>query len=577
MTPLMLAIALLGAPSFEEAHALLAMQRMGLQPDVAPEGKRVAFVRIVRYEVLVEHEPFPTVFNVFHWLTTEKTVARELLFAAGDTYDPEAVAESARNLREMTVFALARIQPVLARKPDEVGILVVTRDLWSLRLESEFQTTDSHLDRLELRMTERNLFGRANRASVRYGVAPTTWSPGLRYFDRRVAAKPVSLLLAGDLVFRRSDDKYDGLLLNASLAKPFFDLKQREGWTVPIAFQRFVVRRNQAGEIVENDDGVPLVWDHRVIAADALWRRQYGGAYVLRMSGGFGVSRVDRDPNEETDLGRFDRDVQDRFREQDLPPSRTDQGPVFGAAVFRSRFRTFRDLASFGVSEDVRLGPSLGASVRVPMFLFGSTRDGMVAAASATIAEDWGGNGLVELAVAAELRVEDAVATDQRFLGRLRGATPTIALGRLVTRLEWLRQKADTRSNLVTLGGDNGLRGYPTQAFFARDADRIRGNIEWRTEPVALSYLHLGLATFYDFGSIYTDPDTMRWRQSVGFGVRMLLPQFNRFVLRFDIAWALDPGFGGPGVGLESGQAVPLTVREDALFEHTIGGLFNQP
>ncbi len=577
MTPLLLAVTLLAAPSYEEAHALRAMQRLQLEPDLAPEGKRVAFVRIVRYQVLVDHEPFPTVFNWLHWLTTEKTVSRELLFEEGDVYDPEAVAESARNLRTMTIFSIARIQPVRAQKPDEVGILVVTRDLWSLRLESSFQTTDSHLDRLELRMTERNLFGRANRASVRYGVAPTTWSPGLLYFDRRVAAKPVSLLLAGDLVFRRSDDHYDGLILSGSLARPFFDLKQREGWTVPIVYQRFVVRRNQAGDVVSNDDGVPLVWDHRALAADALWRRQYGGAYVLRMSGGFGISRLDRGPNEETGLGDFDRDVQNRFRQDDLPPSRTDTGPVLGAAVFRSRFRTFRDLASFGVSEDVRLGPSLGASVRVPMFLFGSTNDAMIFSSSTTYAEDWGGNGLVELAAAAEFRVEEGNAVDQRFLARLRGATPTVVLGRLVTRLEWMRQEADTRSNLVTLGGDNGLRGYPTQAFFARDADRIRGNLEWRTEPVTLSYLHLGLAAFYDFGSIYTSPDDMRWRQSVGFGVRALLPQFNRFVLRFDIAWALDPGFGGPGVGLESGQAVPLTVREDVLFEHSVGGLFNQP
>ena len=49
---------------------------------------------------------------------------------------------------------LAAAVPVL-NEAGELGILVVTRDLWSLRLESRFQTTGDVIDNLSAQLTER--------------------------------------------------------------------------------------------------------------------------------------------------------------------------------------------------------------------------------------------------------------------------------------------------------------------------------------------------------------------------------------------------------------------------------------
>ena len=70
------------------------------------------------------------------------SIRRELLFAQGDRYDDERIEETMRNLRALGIFALVRIVPVRTHaSPTSVGVLVYTRDLWSLRLETGFNGT----------------------------------------------------------------------------------------------------------------------------------------------------------------------------------------------------------------------------------------------------------------------------------------------------------------------------------------------------------------------------------------------------------------------------------------------------
>ena len=51
---------------------------------------------------------------------------------------------------------------------------------------------------------------------------------------------------------------------------------------------------------------------------------------------------------------------------------------------------------------------------------------------------------------------------------------------------------------------------------------------------------------FYDVGDAMTGFDNLRVKQSLGGGLRVLLPQFNRAVFRADIGFPIDRGpFGG--------------------------------
>ncbi|MGK0362891.1 MAG: hypothetical protein ACI9U2_005213, partial [Bradymonadia bacterium] len=125
--------------SFEAKHVVKALKGLGRVPDRTPGGKIIGEVQFIRYEVFVEDEPFYTFPNALHWLTREAVIQREMLVAPGDDYTPARLLETARNLRSLGIFQLVAVVPVVSENQGSVDIVVVTRDLWSLRIEWNLQ------------------------------------------------------------------------------------------------------------------------------------------------------------------------------------------------------------------------------------------------------------------------------------------------------------------------------------------------------------------------------------------------------------------------------------------------------
>jgi hemolysin activation/secretion protein len=136
-------------------------------------------------------------------------------------------------------------------------------------------------------------------------------------------------------------------------------------------------------------------------------------------------------------------------------------------------------------------------------------------------------------------------------------------LGRLVLRGVWDVRKHDSQQTFVSLGGQNGLRGYPAQRFYAFGGSKILGNVEYRSEPWLLQSVHLGVVAFYDVGAVYRALSNLRVHHDVGAGLRVLFPQLNRTVFRLDFGVPLD----AKGVSIQmtygSEPIVTLTAAED--------------
>src|SRR5262245_56366661 len=112
-----------------------AAARVGASDVVAEaaDGKLIERVDIVILDVFDEHDPIPDFVNVFHATTREFVIRQELLFDAGQPYSSGRADESARNLRTIRQLSLVLVVPVQGSAPDRVRVLVITKDVWSLR------------------------------------------------------------------------------------------------------------------------------------------------------------------------------------------------------------------------------------------------------------------------------------------------------------------------------------------------------------------------------------------------------------------------------------------------------------
>ena len=171
-----------------------------------------------------------------------------------------------------------------------------------------------------------------------------------------------------------------------------------------------------------------------------------------------------------------------------------------------------------------------------------------------------------------------------------RVTSPSIGkYARLICDIYWLDRWRNYLNAQSFLGGDFRLRGYPTA--FTQGSDMLSYNMELRSRPLQLYFLHVAVALFYDVGEAYTPqlvqagatvenvpqpgPFTNAFRnfrplQGVGFGLRGMIPLLDRVVYRFDLGFPLGYGrsLGVPPVGffLTLGQAY------DPPNTTTIGG-----
>ena len=612
-------------PSYEDARLARALGEGGYTVVADPQGRPIRKIHIIRHDVLAEDELFPTFFNIFHALTRTGVIRRELLFAVGDRWQQPRADESMRNLRALGIFTIVRVVGVVPHDPaaglaapampagdpvvppngptpvapcapppaapdhappvapdappardaapppaagdDAIDVVVFTRDLWSIRVETTFQVTDGFLDQLAINLIERNLAGEGKQAALRFELLPRTFSLGETFYDPRLLGGALALDQTFDVVFNRASGAPEGSRGTLALGIPLRDLHQAWGFDARVGYDDTIGRQLSGRQLLTYDvpetvatEAIPRVWDQHIVSASVQLRYQTGDSVKSRIAGGFGGSDLALAPR-----GDLTREEAAAFRRDVLPPTRRQLYPFVTWTGFTPDYTTFVDLASYGLTEDVRLGPWWVAQLAFPLEAFGSSDDALSWALSAGFVAAPGG-GLVDLQAELAGRLEQSRVIDQRYNLRLRGATPPLGFGRLVASAYYEGRVHDSGQTLVTLGGDNGLRGYASQTFYGYGASRLRLNAEWRTPPWVIASAHLGGIVFWDGGAVWDGVSRFALRQSVGLGVRLLFPQFNRFTFRIDLGVPLDGDGFTVLATFGSLQAVPLTAAEDTTL-----------
>lgn len=547
---------------WERVKDVLAEQGLELEP--APEGKRIAWVKIDRAQVFRKGELFPVGLNKLHALTRERIVQRELLFAEGDAYTDARVEESMRNLRGMGLFALVRIVPVRADEPDAVGVLVHTRDLWSLRFEQGFNIS-SQINSLSLTLVERNVAGVGHVAAIPFALRPDVFSLGERYGTRRTFGWPIAVSESGGLIFNRDSGRPEGGYISAAVSHPFYNLAQKFSMSVSGGYDTRINRQLANGdpqpwipEEAQAADG-----DAATSAGLRIWREQ-------NFNGNIGVALREGVKYRSTvsaffyvferrtalvDEAGVDPALELAFLDQVPPKARREVGPGLSFDLFKPTYVVFTNLDTFGQSENVRVGPTFGGTITAPIKGLGSTYEALVTSAGAGYT--WAPRGaLIRISGGPRARWQQGEWIDGRFEGVLKLATPMLGPVRLLGRAAVTARWNDTTNAAESLGSNNGLRGFPSQHLIDFGASSLLFNVELRTKPLVWRAIHLGGVLFYDTGAVFKDIRQAQFFHGFGIGIRLLLPQINRN------PWVLD---GGMSVNplrfvptITSNQVVPL-------------------
>lgn len=530
-----------GYSPYERDAIAGALKVTGLAREPSPEGKIVESIEVVRLEVIEDKDPLPPFLNVFHATSKDYVIRRESLLRPGDSYLQVVADETERNLRTLFQVSLVLVVPTKGSDEHHVRILMITKDVWSLRLSWDLGLTAGGLERFTLQPQETNVAGFHHTAKTQFTYQPESLTFGAGYKIPRFGYSWVGAALDAGATVNRRTGALEGGVGKVTVTQPLYSTRTPWAWSASTGASTGIYRRYSNAEVYPDPaTGVPWVYRSTSATASAGLVRSFGWKYKLDVSFGVSLSHA------RYEVPTYPPEVKaqvDAFRERRVPIGETRYGPYLQLRSYTTNFVTLTDFQTLGLQEDVRLGHDVYVS---PVTVLpGSTRTltGWSAGAQYTWAL---GDGVVRVFSEAfgELQLEGGDGktklTDASVSGGLHVATPRFKIGRLFFSAQAANRYRNYLNSQQFLGGDGRLRGYPTNFFSGKDY--VVGNFEYRTRPVEILSCQVGAVLFYDVGDAMDGFESLRVKQSLGGGLRVLLPQFNRAVFRADIGFPMDRG-----------------------------------
>jgi len=492
-------------------------------------------VRLVRVNVFDPTIPDENIalfrfINRIHILSRESTIATQLLFRPGDRYEASAIRESERRLRSNGYLADALIRPV-AYADGKVDLEVVTQDTWTLKPQFGFGRKGGS-NTTSVGLEEQNLLGFGSRLAFTYEQNVDRKTRTLEYEDANLNANHWQL--AAEVA-----DNSDGAKQALSVERPFYALDTRWATGASLRNETRIDSVYDLGQIVER-----FHTHEREATAYGGWSPGLSGGWVTRWTGGLTFDE------------RHAADVEDATTPAPLlPADRRLVYPWIGVEVVEDDFREERNFNLIGRVEDLALGWHARLRLGVATQALGSDRDAWVFDGSASKGFAWNGAHTTLLNAAANGRVENGGLADAVFSVAARHYWRQTARHMLFTGLAVDHGVDLDVDKQLTLGGDNGLRGYPIR--YRTGQGRWLFTVEERvfTDWYPFRLFSVGAAAFFDMGGVSgsslvpapppAEPSRKVLRD-IGFGLRLgNMRSALGNVVHIDVAHPLD---GDPSI-----------------------------
>jgi hypothetical protein len=537
---------------YEQESLREGLERTESTLEPAPEGKIIEGIDVVTLDVIEPRDPAPRFLNWFHATSREEVVRRESLLHPGDRYTRNLAEETERNLR-VRQLSVVLVAATRGGDPGKVRVLIVTKDVWSLRINFEPTFVNGRLQSVLLQPSEENLFGRHKILNATITMGRATYSLGLGFNDPRVGGSRLQAQAAAAVVFNCITGRAEGSNGVFSYGKPLYSTRTKWAWVTAASWVDGEVRpRGTRGNSVCSDDrptlidfaatpereSIPYQYHQERLASEFGVTRSFGTFMKNDVKFGLESARQNYrlpDLSDQTPL------VRELFRSR-VPVNDQRLSPFVELHSYRNRFHRVIDLESLGLQEDYRLGYDVWLRAYPALEALGSTRNmlGVYSGLGYTVPLS---DGLARAYASSTIELSRPDATDAEVTAGTRFVTPRLPFGRIVLD-GFVQDRYENYLNpQLALGGTTRLRGYRALAFTGPNV--VVGNVEIRSRPIEILSVQVGVAAFYDVGDAFARWDELSLKHGVGGGLRFVFPQIERTVLRVEMGIPLnrnDPG-----------------------------------
>ncbi|WJG09903.1 ShlB/FhaC/HecB family hemolysin secretion/activation protein [Aliiglaciecola sp. LCG003] len=470
--------------------------------------RKVGQLKIVTNPIFDESEKDTMAIHYFaNWLhvnTQQAVVEERLPFQAGDTIDHDDLLEAERIIRNQPYIRDAKVSfSPQCNFDDPTDVEVTTWDNWSLIPTVSFGRKGGE-NKFSLGIKEDNVLGTGIRARVRY-------SSDVQRSGYQFTLKSPMPFAPHSTIFVDLMDNDDGQLSHLVFDKPFYDLHAKNMFFGSYLHDDKTQDIYQAGQTRNRFD----LQNHRYEAAMGWQLNEYANRTTrLKM----GVVE-DQSKFLATDLDAINDSLL-------LPQDRHYQYPWIGIEYLQRDYKVMSEIYLIKQAEDINLGWHFESKLGVEL---NDLAPGASLGYHLEVNASKGFNindGLLLLALSANSDFNtsqpDRLITSAKAEYFYRYSD---LLG-FYSRLSGTASKNQYLDDPVTLGDENGVRGYPLQ--YQHGDNSVSGSIEARlyTDYNIYKILDVGFATFVDVGKAWSGSqtdfnETNSTLASMGLGARL--------------------------------------------------------
>ena len=461
--------------------------------------------------------------NRIHINTKKEVIQNQLLFESGDLYSRRLADETERLLRANRYLTSADII-VKNRLDGGIDLNVKTQDSWTLNPGFSFGRGGGH-NKTSLSLREYNLLGNGTRIGIRYKSDIDRDSTTFQLSDNNLMGSRHSY----GIDYGNNSDGHKYL---AKIGSPFYSLDTKKSYGMKIENKSSIESLYDLGQI--NDQ-----FRYRLRGLDIYNAFSSGlkNDWVKRYSYGFVME----------DHKYSSKNNSNTLSEKISLNSRRFNYPYIGVEIIEDSFVVEKNLDNIGLVEDRHIGSRFNIKLGYASNKLDAISDTWIFSGgynnSILVDQDKTLMFTSLLEGIFEKNKKDNIKFSVNARYDIRQSKKRL----LHLELDAVAAKNLYANELLYLGGDNKLRGYP--ARYQAGVKRIIFTMEQRyfTEWYPFRIARIGGAIFMDIGKTWRHEQfassQMGWLKSIGFGLRIAnsRSEIGR-VLHIDVAYPLDGG-----------------------------------